>query len=293
MAKVLVTGGAGMIGRRLVRALEVAGHEGVSYDLAYGDDVMHLIQLVHDMNGCDAVFHLAAHYVTTTTFYAEPDEVLRVGIEGTANVLRAAKLMRVKDFVYASSAEVYGEPLTVPTPETEPLKVADPLNPRFSYAISKIAGEGMVLNAKGFRKVQVFRPHNVFGSESKPGHVIPDFISQSRNGGIVIRGTGFETRAFCHVDDIVTGILTMWQRGEGGIYHIGNDTETNMMRLAVLIQGHGAECRPDLLAPGSPKRRCPDISKMRSLGWAPQIGLEDGIRQLLEQPPPLPSRWSG
>jgi UDP-glucose 4-epimerase len=95
------------------------------------------------------------------------------------------------------------------------------------------------------------------------------------------------------VDDIVTGILTMWQRGEGGIYHIGNDTETNMMRLAVLIQGHGAECRPDLLAPGSPKRRCPDISKMRSLGWAPQIGLEDGIRQLLEQPPPLPSRWSG
>lgn len=270
-----------MIGRRLVKALADAGHDPVTYDIVHGLDVRDPRRLMIFLEGADAVFHLAAKTVTTTTFYAQPEEVMSVGIEGTATVLRCAKEAGVKDFILASSAEVYGEPLTIPTPETESLKIPDPLNPRFSYAASKIAAEMMVLHATGFERVQVFRPHNVYASDSKPGHVIPDFIAQARTGPIRINGSGFETRSFCHVDDVIRGILLMWEKGESGIYHIGNDRETSMLGLAWLIRDGEVERDLGALASGSPKRRLPDLTKMRALGYEPQIKLREGLKPLI------------
>lgn len=279
----MVTGGAGLIGRPLVQELERRGHDVIVFDksLRPADDVRHLSALIQAMQGVDTVFHLAATYVTTTTFYTNPSEVLRTGLVGTANVVQAA-VGHGAQVVFASSAEVYGEPVAMPTPETEPLWIENPLNPRLSYAASKIAGEMLVLHG-GLRKAQVFRPHNVYGMRSKPGHVIPDWIAQVAAGKrIAIKGDPDATRSFCHVSDIVQGIVLMWEHGEPGIYHIGNDRETSMRELASMIDpDHSPVVDRSAGAVGSPTRRRPDLTKIRALGYRPIVKLEDGIAALL------------
>lgn len=286
--RALVTGSDGFIGRHLVRRLIADGHQVVPYDICRGQDVRDTEALTYDMDGCEAVFHLAAINSGTRAFYDRPLDVLSVGAEGALSLIRAAQAASVPDLVVASSAEVYGEPLTVPTPETEPLKISDPSNPRFSYAVSKALSEVASLNASGFRKVRVFRPHNVYGPGQGRGHVIPDFIAmdEDRRCGSRIQGDGLETRAFCHVFDIVDGVMIMYERGETGVYHIGNDQETTIGDLARMIFTQPIYTGPPMR--GSPRRRCPDISKMRALGYEPKVSLRQGVRGLIGE-----ARWGG
>ncbi|MDQ2636313.1 MAG: NAD-dependent epimerase/dehydratase family protein, partial [Actinomycetota bacterium] len=189
---------------------------------------------------------------------------------------------------------VYQTPSVIPTPETVPLMLPDSLNPRYSYGGSKIVSELIAFNygQEHYRKVQVFRPHNVFGPDMGWKHVEPQLIMRAlaaQEAGedvLPIQGDGTETRSFLYVDDCVDGILTMHEKGaHREIYHIGNDDELTIRDLATRIAkiiGVDLDIRPGDAPEGGTKRRCPDIAKMRALGWSPEVSLDDGLERTVE-----------
>jgi len=313
MSRALVTGASGFIGAYLVRRLVTLGWNVVALDnLTRGlanrlDEVAGDIEVVaadvrdadavaRAARGCDVVFHLAA-VNGTDNFYQRPQLVLDVGVRGVLAVVDGARAAGVPDLVVASSAEVYQAPPHVPTSENVPLMLPDSINPRYSYGGSKILTELVAFNyyREYFRKVQAFRPHNVYGPDMGWKHVIPqlmlramDAIEEQPEGVInfAIQGDGSETRAFAYVDDVVEGIITMYAKGDHRrVYHIGNDEETSITRLVGDI-GHlmGRELRivPGDSAQGGATRRCPDIGAMRALGYAPAVGLIDGLARSLD-----------
>lgn len=300
-----VTGGAGFIGAHLVRKLVRSGWDVVVVDnMVRGTesrlgeitgnfwlstcDIRSEEAVAQAISGCEVVFHLAA-INGTENFYTQPGLVLDIGVRGALSVVNACRSADVPDLVVASSAEVYQSPPMIPTPEAVPLMLPDSLNPRYSYGGSKIITELIALNyyRDHFRKVQVFRPHNVYGPDMGWKHVVPQFVLRAlecrdaATSSFPIQGTGYETRAFAYVDDVVDGIIRMYENGSHRqIYHIGNDKEVSISGLAAQVgkavgielqiaQGQGSE--------GATQRRCPDIAKMRGLGYEPQVTLTEGI----------------
>ena len=304
----MVTGGSGFIGAHLVKRLVHDGWDVVVVDnLLRGDarrltevadhlalfdcDVRDEESLTRAFAGAEVVMHLAA-VNGTENFYKHPELVLDVGLRGALAVVNAGRAAGVPDLIVASSAEVYQTPSIVPTPETVALTLPDSLNPRFSYGASKIASELIAFNyaQDHYRKVQVFRPHNVYGPDMGWKHVIPQFIERALAGvastvPFEIQGTGEETRAFCFVDDIVDGILLMYRNGgHRQVYHIGNDEEVTIFalahRVAELLKKTFDIGFTEASVGGTP-RRCPDITKMRRLGYQPKILLDEGLQRTI------------
>ena len=156
----------------------------------------------------------------------------------------------------------------MPTDEAAPLTIPDPLNPRLSYAAGKIISEMMAINhgRKHFERVLIFRPHNVYGPDMGFDHVIPQFavrlkraVGGGHAAGVVtfpIQGNGGETRSFCHIDDLVRGVMVMLDKGEHlGIYHIGTTEEITIADLAqrmAAIAGCEIRLAPSAAPLGSP-----------------------------------------
>lgn len=307
---VLVTGGSGFLGAALVRELLAAGEavrvlddhsrgrserlDGLDVELVEGD-VRDRAAVDRAMAGVEVVWHLAA-VNGTRHFYERPDVVLEVGVKGTLHVIDAAVEAGTHRLVLFSSSEVYNQPERVPTPEDERLLVPDPSNPRFSYSGSKIAGELMALHIGAPRGLEpvIIRPHNVYGPDMGHEHVIPEFVrrlveSGARSGSVElpIQGDGSETRAFCYIDDAARGALIAGTRGEaGGLYHLGTDDEVSIGDLASRVGvAMGLDVRPRASVArlaGSTPRRCPDITRLRALGYEPRVGLDDGLAPTVE-----------
>ncbi|MEM1163871.1 MAG: NAD-dependent epimerase/dehydratase family protein [Pseudomonadota bacterium] len=303
--RAVVTGGGGFIGAYLVKRLVRDGWDTVCVDnMLRGDqsrfaDVADQVDLqtcdVRDKEavtracrGADVVFHLAA-INGTENFYTRPELVLDVGLRGALAVVDACRAADVPDLVVASSAEVYQQPPTVPTDEAVPLMLPDSLNPRYSYGGSKIVSELIAFNyaQDHFRKVQAFRPHNVYGPDMGWKHVAPQFILRaleardSGNPRFEIQSDGSETRAFAYVDDVVDGIVLMHDKGaHREVYHIGNDHEVTIREL-VEVTAQAVDTNLEIIAgpaaTGATSRRCPDIGKMRALGYSPAIDLRTGM----------------
>jgi nucleoside-diphosphate-sugar epimerase len=197
----------------------------------------------------------------------------------------------------ASSSEVYQTPPKFPTDESAPLLVPDVFNPRYSYGASKLISEVMAINfgRKYFQRVLIFRPHNVYGPDMGWEHVVPQFAlrihaaSKRQPAGRLcfeIQGTGEETRSFCYIDDLVAGVLVMREKGEHlGVYHVGTSEEVTIAELAQRIAAHAGreiELVARKLMPGGTLRRCPDISKLRRLGYKPRVPLEQGLKATLD-----------
>jgi nucleoside-diphosphate-sugar epimerase len=312
--RILVTGGTGFIGSALVKALVHGGEAVRVFDDNSRGAARRLREVAHDielikgdirdgaavdaaMRGIEEVHHLA--FVNgTATFYSAPERVLDVGVKGIVNVIDCCRRRGIGHLVLASSSEVYQSPPRVPTDESAPLVIPDPFNPRLSYAAGKIISEMMVINhgRKHFERVLIFRPHNVYGPDMGHDHVIPQFamrLKQIAGGagaaGFPIQGSGEETRSFCHVDDLVAGVMVMRERGENlGIYHIGTAEEVTIAELArrmAAIAGREIVIEPSAVLSGSTPRRCPDISKLRALGYEPRVSLDEGL------PPTLKWYW--
>ena len=311
----LVTGGLGFIGSALVRRLVQEGHRvrvlddksrGAARKLGdvagavemFTGDIRNPHAVKEAIRGADCVCHLA--YINGTEFfYSRPELVLEVAVKGMINVADACVEHGVRELVLASSSEVYQTPPMVPTPEDVPLSVPDTLNPRYSYGGGKIISELMLINygRKFFERAMVFRPHNAYGPDMGWEHVIPQFATRMEalvadrgaTSGVIdfpIQGTGNETRAFVYISDLIDGILRVLERGEHlGVYHIGTDVETTIADLAQEVaRCFEREIRviPGELRPGGPLRRCPDITRMRRLGYQPRVPLAEGLAATVE-----------
>ena len=244
----------------------------------------------------DEVHHLA--FVNGTEFfYSQPELVLDVGVRGMINVIDACRKNNIGKLVLASSSEVYQTPPHVPTDESAPLVVPDAANPRYSYGAGKLISEVMAINfgRKYFERVLIFRPHNVYGPDMGWEHVIPQLalrlhrLSENQPSGKLrfeIQGSGKETRSFCHIDDLVAGVMVMREKGEHlGIYHVGTTEEIAIADLAQRIAAcaeREIELVPGAARAGGTLRRCPDISKLGRLGYKPRVPLDQGLKPTLD-----------
>lgn len=305
----LVTGGSGFIGAALVKRLLSDGHNvkvmdnnfrGEPRRLSEVRDKVELIEadirderaVLNASRNVETIVHLA--FINGTQyFYSAPDLVLDVALRGILNVLEACKRNDVAKLVLASSSEVYQTPLRIPTDEAVPLVIPDVLNPRYCYAAGKLISEVAALNFgrnKGFGRVIIFRPHNVYGPDMGWEHVIPQLATKAiriadrtPTGPIPlpIQGDGSQTRSFVHIDDCAEAVMTLLMKGEHlNIYHVGNPEEVTIAQLATRIVerlGREASLVPGPLPEGGTPRRCPDITKLKGLGFSPRVPLEDGL----------------
>lgn len=307
MKKILVTGGAGFIGSYLSNRLASLDYQvDVVDNLIRGDDsrldpsiniynvdLTDYDQMKKLPTDYDWIFHLAA-VNGTDNFYNIRSKVFEVGVKSCLNIYDYFKYTNTS-IILASSAEVYQTPPTVPTDETAPLIVPDIQNARYSYGGSKIFSELLVMNygLDYFNKAILFRPHNIYGPNMGFKHVVPQLINKIKtakaNGEdhIELIGDGSETRAFCYVDDLVDGLLILMETGEDKeIYHIGNDHELPIFDIAKKLTGFinsSIEIKKgDATHIGGTKRRCPDISKMKALGYSPKVSIDSGLEKSVE-----------
>jgi nucleoside-diphosphate-sugar epimerase len=309
MKKYIVTGGSGFIGSSLVRKLLEEGHsvkvfdnnsrgnqrrlEGVLDDIEFIEgDIRDLDQVKKAFKNVDAVCHLA--FVNGTRFFYElPELVLEVGVKGMMNVLDACIENDISDFILASSSEVYQSPELVPTPEEVPLIVPDLQNARYSYGGAKLITELLAINygRSKFERVVIFRPHNVYGPDMGWEHVVPEFIlkmdnllnkNKKKEINFKIQGTGNETRSFIYIDDFTEGLMKVINHGKHlNVYHIGTSDEIKILELANKIANifnREINVVPGELTQGGTLRRCPDISKLQSLGFNPKTFLDEGLK---------------
>ncbi|MCC7418291.1 MAG: SDR family NAD(P)-dependent oxidoreductase [Acidobacteria bacterium] len=309
----LVTGGTGFLGSALVRRLVADGHRVRVFDdnsrgrpdrlaglegrieFAQGD-IRDREAVRAAVRGVDGVCHLA--FVNGTEFfYTRPELVLEVAVKGMSNVLDACLAAGVRELVLTSSSEVYHQPPAIPTDEHAPLTIPDPHNPRYSYAAGKIINEMMAIHhgRRHFDRVIIVRPHNVYGPDMGWEHVVPQLVlrmmaladSPEEPVPLPVQGSGAQTRAFVYVDDFTDGLALAMQRGEHlGIYHVGTMEELTIAEVAREIGGYfGRRIRlvPRGEAPGGTSRRCPETSKIASLGFRPKFRFCDGL--------PPTARW--
>jgi UDP-glucose 4-epimerase/UDP-glucuronate decarboxylase len=315
MARVLVLGGAGFVGAHLAARLVDEGHAlTLVDDLSRGraDAVLaalcarpgvRFVQADLTAPGAldglprqwDQVYMLAA-VVGVRNVERDPARVIRT------NTLA---LMAVLDWLpaagetlfFSSTSEVYAGSVglglaPVPTPEDIPLVIAEPAAPRAAYAISKLTGEAAVMHAgraRGLRWV-IGRYHNVYGPRMGADHVIPEMALRAIRREDPFRVYGArQRRAFCHVADAVEATLrlTTTDAALGQVVNIGNDSdETVIEDLAALVVRRAgyAPALERLPAPaGSPDRRCPDVTRLRTLtGLTPKVSRESGVAETLD-----------
>jgi len=285
--RVVVTGGAGFVGSHVAAHLAGRGFRVVAVDsLERASAVKRLeeagVPLVVgdlrrvDLPPADAVVHAAA-YISVEESWERPYEYMWNNAAATARVAvqcaaRGARL------VYISSAAVYGEPVRLPISEDHPTR---PLSP---YGLSKLAGERVVeMLVPGAAVLRLF---NVYGpGQTGPyAGVITKFLERARRGlPPVIYGDGEQTRDFVHVGDVARFVETVLERGASGVFNVGTGRAVSVRELAGLVMRLAGLNGEPVYAPPRPgdiKHSVADITKARSLGWEPRVGIEEGLRGL-------------
>jgi UDP-glucose 4-epimerase len=299
MERVLVTGGGGFIGRKVVKELLRRDCKVRIFDLSEGDiagvdcdytgTILDPYELSRAIRGCDYVIHLAAVLGVQRTDI-NILECLLINIQGTVNVLEACVKERVKKIVFSSSSEVYGEQVTQPISEDAPL------NPKSSYAVSKIAGE-QYLKAYSQRydiAYNIVRFFNVYGDRQRDDFVITRFARNVANNlPPCVYGEGTQIRSFCYVDDAAKGVVNaLFSPIEGETFNIGNDSEPismkDLARKTIKISAKSLEPRfvPYDDSDRQPGRdiikRVPSLEKARRmLDYQPIVSLDEGLRIIL------------
>jgi len=301
--RLLVTGAAGFLGSHLSDALIARGHQVVGMDnFVTGNpaNIEHLrgnpawAFVKHDVSTfitlegkLDGVFHFASP-ASPVDYLELPIQTLKVGSLGTHNALGLAKATGARFFL-ASTSEVYGDPLVHPQPETYWGNV-NPVGPRGVYDEAKRFAEAMTMAYHRYHKIdtRIIRIFNTYGPRMRPhdGRVVSNFIVQALAGEpITVYGRGDQTRSFCYVDDLIEGIIRLFERGGNQPVNIGNPNEFTVRQLAervIALTGSRSPIVERPLPTDDPKVRQPDITLARTtLGWEPAITLDEGLRRTI------------
>ena len=298
--RVLVAGGAGFVGSHVCQELLMRGHHVIALDNLCTGSMENLADLTDSSNfefifadvahapmvDVDFIFHLASP-ASPVDYERMPLETMSANSLGTWRLLDIAASTGAK-LTFVSTSEVYGDPLVHPQRETYWGNV-DPVGPRSSYDESKRFGEALITSMRRMNGVRatIVRVFNTYGPRMRfnDGRVIPELVGNALAGRpLVLHGAGSQTRSFCYVSDLVSGLLLVGldPDNEGEIFNLGNPEETTVRRLAEQIRDL---IDPDLpiistdARPGDPARRRPDISRVHGrYGWGPSVGLADGVR---------------
>jgi len=299
--KVVLAGGAGFIGSHLTDLLLLHGHEVVVIDnLSTGrkENVHEDAELiVADISGPgrdlpfipDVIVHLASP-ASPVDYWAKPLATMAANSVGTLNLLEQASVDDAR-FIFASTSEVYGDPLVHPQPESYFGNV-DPIGPRSCYDESKRFGEALVTNYRQVFGVRaaIVRIFNTYGPRMRKedGRVVPELMGQAIAGGpLTIHGTGQQTRSFCYVSDLVEGLRLVIEDEEldGQVLNLGSEEEYTIALLARHIAaatGSRASLQNVVGRDGDPQQRRPDISRIKQrYGWSPTVPLAEGLLQTL------------
>lgn len=312
MQKALVAGGSGFIGSHLCEKLLAEGFSVLSVDnLLTGDkeNIVHLLDnpqftfLEHDIakkfsvnDLClDYIFHFASpaspNKNSRKSYINFPIETLLANSQGTHVLLELAKATGAK-FLFASSSEVYGDPTVSPQSE-EYFGNVNPNGVRSVYDEAKRFGEAMTFayvrkyNLDG----RIIRIFNTYGPRMKKddGRVVSNFINQAlEKKQMTIYGEGEQTRSFCFVSDMISGIIKAMvsENTKGEVINLGNPDERTILQLAQLIKKmthSSSEIIYQDMPLDDPKKRKPDIEKAKKLlDWNPEVFLEEGLKKTIE-----------
>jgi dTDP-glucose 4,6-dehydratase len=235
----------------------------------------------------DWVLHLASP-ASPPDYLALPIETLEVGSLGTLGMLRLAET-KGSSFFLASTSEVYGDPQVHPQPESYWGNV-NPGGPRSVYDEAKRFSEAATAAFARSRGVdiRVARIFNTYGPamRQEDGRAVPTFMQQALRGDpLTVHGDGSQTRSLCYVDDMIEAFWRLINAEISGPVNLGNPEEVSVRDLAETISriaGSASEIAFEERPEDDPERRCPDISvAMQSLGWKPQVPLEEGLAKTL------------
>ena len=302
--RVMVTGGAGFLGSHLIDRLIEAGHEVLCVDNLFTgtrDNLSHLHGnphfefLRHDITfplfvEVDEIYNLACP-ASPIHYQHDPVQTTKTSVHGAINMLGLAKRLRCK-ILQASTSEVYGDPAVHPQTEDYWGHV-NPIGPRSCYDEGKRCAETLFFDyhRQHGMEIKVARIFNTYGPRMHPadGRVVSNFIMQAlANEPITIYGEGSQTRSFCYVDDLISGLIALMETGPEitGPTNIGNPVEFTVRQLAekvIELTGSSSKIIQEPLPQDDPRQRQPDISKAkRDLGWEPSVPLEDGLVKTID-----------
>ena len=298
--KTLVTGGAGFIGSHLVELLLQNGHQVAVLDNFAGGNQDNLKHLAGDsqlqvyqlditqyeeirplFDDVHWVFHLAG-LADIVPSINDPLKYHHANVDGTVSVLEAARQAGVQRFLYAASSTCYGLPDHFPTPESAAI------SPMYPYALTKHLGEQCVLHWNNVYKLPCvsLRLFNVYGPRARTtgsyGAVFGVFLAQKLTGKpFTIVGDGTQTRDFTFVTDVANCFVQAAESDiEGEVFNVGSGHTYSVNYLAELMEGDAVHIPK---RPGEPDCTFADIEKVgRALGWKPKVGLEEGVRVMLD-----------
>ncbi|MEI8120923.1 MAG: UDP-glucuronic acid decarboxylase family protein [bacterium] len=301
--RILVTGGAGFLGSHLCERLLAQGHEVICADNYFTGskaNISHLLRhpffelMRHDVTfplyvEVDEIYNMACP-ASPVHYQYDPVQTTKTSVHGAINMLGLAKRVRAK-ILQASTSEVYGDPEIHPQKEDYWGHV-NPIGIRSCYDEGKRCAETLFFDyhRQNQVRIKVARIFNTYGPRMHPhdGRVVSNFIVQALNNEpITIYGDGQQTRSFCYVDDLVTGLMSLMNSPDDitGPINIGNPGEFTMLELArkvITLAGSKSKLEFKPLPADDPKQRKPDITLARTrLNWQPAIELDEGLTRTL------------
>jgi UDP-glucuronate decarboxylase len=301
--KILITGGAGFLGSHLCDALIEKGHDILCVDNFFTgnkSNISHLLTnpnftlIRHDVTfplyvEVDQIYNLACP-ASPIHYQFDPVQTTKTSVHGAINMLGLAKRLRAR-ILQASTSEVYGDPEIHPQPEEYWGRV-NPIGIRSCYDEGKRCAETLFFDYWRQHKleIKVMRIFNTYGPRMHPndGRVVSNFIVQALNNKpITIYGDGSQTRSFCYVDDLITGMIKLMESHKSitGPINMGNPSEFTMIELAELViklTSSRSKLKFKPLPEDDPKQRQPNISLAKSkLNWSPKVCLEEGLNKTI------------